>query len=216
MHDGPFYIMILIVLAVSSYYLFFRKKARVHAVISNTPAKKIGDVKEGENVTIRGKVVYLGKTMLAPLSKRKCVYCHVTVKDSSSHRETFRNNIDIDVESAEDVVIFDGENYAVINVQKTVSSISKDEYFYSGFWNIASLELRAFLKAHGERETDYVGWSLDLIAKEGVVEEGESLSVAGKASWRKTYEFDFKIPGTKVLYISPLGERGVYMTDEIG
>lgn len=71
--------------------------------------------------------------MLAPLSKRKCVYCHVTVKDSSSHRETFRNNIDIDVESAEDVVIFDGENYAVINVQKTVSSISKDEYFYSGF-----------------------------------------------------------------------------------
>lgn len=216
MHDGPFYIMVIIVLVVSSYYLFFRKKARVHAAISNTPAKKISEVQEGESVSIQGKVVYLGKTMLAPLSKRKCVYCHVTVKDSSSPGETFRNNIDIDVEYAEDVVIFDGENYAVINMQNTVSSISMDEYFYSGFWNIASLELRAFLKAHGERETDYVGWSLDLIAKEGVVEEGEILSVAGKASWRKTYEFDFKIPGTKVLYISPLDDRGVYMTDEIG
>ena len=214
MGDSLLFILLIVVCGATIYYFFYAKKAVVHGVILKTPAKKISEVKEGENVRIKGKVVYLGKTMLAPLSKRKCVYYHVTVKDSSHSKEIFKNHINLDEEYTEDVVVFDGENYAVINTNNVVSHIAKDENFYSGFWNISTPELKAFLKKHGERETNYVGWSLDLYASEGILEEGETLTVAGKATWRKTSEFDFKIPGAMVLYINPLNENGVYLSDD--
>jgi len=214
MDNSLLFIMVFGVCCVASYFLFFSREALVHRVIRKTPQKKISEVKEGENVRIKGKVVYLGRTMLAPLSKRKCVYYHVTVKDSSSRKEVFKNHINLDEEYTEDVVVFDGEYYAVINTNNVASNITKDENFYSGFWNITSPELKAFLKKHGERETDYVGWSLDLYAREGILEEGETLTVAGKATWRKTSDFDFKIPGLKVLYINPLNEDRVYLSDD--
>jgi len=214
MEPAHFYILIFIALAFFCYYFFFSNKAVVHGVISKTPFRKMSEVQEGENVSIKGEIVYLGKTMVAPLSKRKCVHYHVVVKDNSSRKDVFRNYIDIDVEYTEDVVIFDGENYAVIDTRTVTSFIDKDEDFYSGFWNSTSPELKAFLKEHGERQTNFLGWSLNLYAQEGILEEGETLTVAGKASWRKTSDFKFKIPGQKVLYISQLNEHGVYLSDD--
>lgn len=214
MENGLLFIFVLVVFGIAAYYFFFRREAIIHSAISKTPARKISEALEGESVRISGKIVYLGRTMLAPLSKRKCVYYHVTVKDNSSHKEILKNYIDIDEEYAEDVVIFDGENYAMINTHTVASDIVKDENFYSGFWNIATPELKEFLKKHGERQTDYVGWSLDLVGKEGILEEGETLTVAGKATWRRSTEFNLKMPSARILYINPLNEHGVYLTND--
>lgn len=89
-----------------------------------------------------------------------------------------------------------------------------DEHVHSGFWNISTPELKAFLVKQGERPTDYMGWTLDLLGKEGVLEEGEKLILAGKARRRNTADFRLNIPAKKILYVEPLNERGVYFTDD--
>lgn len=208
------YIIGFIIIAILTHYFFFGKKSVVHSAIRRTKGRKISDVKDGDDVTITGKIVYAGRTITAPLSKRECVYYHVKVKDSSHYTDTFKNYIDIEEEKAGDVVIFDGEHYAIINTKGVSAYVIKDEEFYSGFWSKTIPEVKAFLARHGERQTDFIGGSLDLRAQEGVVEEGEKLTVAGKATWRNPLDFHLKLAAKKILYIEPAGEYGVYMTDD--
>lgn len=215
MQTFPIIIIIAIGLAgLILYYLFFSRQAVVGSGISNTQRKKLSEIKDGDMVSITGEVVFLGRVMTAPLSKRKCVYYHITVKDNSSGREMFRNWIDIDEEKASDVILFDGEHYAVISTKNVKAYIVKDEHFYSGFWNSTTPELKEYLIKHGEKPTGLLGFSLDLSAEEGVLEEGEKLKVAGKAKWCKSSDFKLKIPPQKVLYIEAIDEQGVYITDD--
>ncbi|MCC6372633.1 MAG: hypothetical protein IT236_16640 [Bacteroidia bacterium] len=112
------------------------------------------------------------------------------------------------------MVIFDGEHYAVVDTRVVNSLIVQDESFYSGFWNIATPELLALLKRHGESTQGFMGWSPDARAEEGVLEQGETLTAAGKAQWRNASEFRFKIPAAKVLHLTKIEHEGVYITDD--
>lgn len=216
MYNLLIFFLIVVVIGFIIYNLYFTQSAVVHGIIKKTKTKKIADVKDDEVVRISGKIIYAGKTMLAPLSGRKCVYYEVVVKDSSHRREFLKNHIDIKEEKIADVVIYDGENYAVINTKLVATSIALDQQLSSGFWKISTPELTSFLVKHGERSEDYMGWSLDLIGEEGVLEEGETLEVAGKAVWRDASDFNLRIPAKKILYINPLNEHGVYIADDIG
>jgi hypothetical protein len=211
--DNYIYVIAVIIIAVAFYYFFLSRRAVIHNKIKNTPAKKMADVQNGETVRLSGKVVCLGRTLQAPLSLRKCAYYYVTVKDSSGPREMFRNYIDLKEEKTANVIICDGENYAVIDDDLIELFVTKDAEYISGTWNATTPELKAFLKKHGERTEDYIGWSLDLYAEEGVLEEGEAITIAGRASWRKASEFKFEIPAKRVLYIEALNEHGVYLSD---
>lgn len=212
--DTLFFLIAVLLAGIAVYYFLFGRRAIVRAVISRTATKKIGDVKDGEEASIRGKIIFSGRTMIAPLSQRKCVYYHVTVKDSGSRNDLLRNNIDLNEERASDVVITDGEHYAVIDTKLMTSYIIKDKDFYSGFLNFSTPELQAFLVKHGEKPANLLGWSLNLIAREGVLEEGEQVTIAGIGTWRKASDFRFKLPSEKILYMSPLNENGVYLTDD--
>lgn len=210
------FIIAFAITCVIIYFQFFTKSAVIKNKIKKFKEKKIGEVKDGEFVSIKGKVVLAGRSLTAPLSLRKCAYYHISVKDSSSSRETFKNYIDIEEEKVSDIVVFDGEHYAVIDTKILATYAYHDNEQRSGFWDSTTNELKAFLKKHGERTSDYIGWSLDLCATEGVLEEGEKVAIAGKASWRDAKLFKIKIPSKKVLYIESINEHGVYITDDIG
>jgi len=212
--NGVIIFISITLICVLVYTLFLSKSAVIQSIIKKQPKKKISEVKDGEVVTIVGKVVHAGRTITAPFSKRTCVYYYVTVLDSSAQRDTFKNYIDLKEERVADVVICDGENYAVIDTKALASYVNEDVSQSSGFWNLTSDELKAFLKKHGERTENYLGWSLDLTATEGVWEEGERVAVAGKASWRNASDFKIKVPVKKVLYLTGLNEHGVYVTDD--
>lgn len=214
MDNFPIIVISIVLLGLILNYLFFSRQAVVSNTISKTPRKKLSEVKDGETVSISGKVVFSGRVMTAPLSKRKCVYYHVIVKDANSSRDTFRNYIDIDEEKASDVVLFDGEHYAIISTKSVKAYIVKDETFYSGFWNSTTPELKEYLVKHGEKTTNMLGFSLNLSAQEGVLEAGEKLKVAGKASWHKSSDFKLKIPHQKVLFIQASDEQAVFITDD--
>lgn len=218
MDDYSFYFLVL-VLAAAGYYYINSNRVVVHGRIKKVKPRKMSEVEDGGKVRISGKVIYVGEVLVAPLSKRKCVYYHVTVKGDrgrgNRRKAWFEDKrVDIDEEWAGDLVITDGENYALIHTQHVQSVITKDQTVNSGFWNISTPELKALLKRKGYPSADFMGWSLDLYAKEGVIEEGETVTVAGRASWRAASEFRLKIPGNKILFIEALNKNGVYLTDD--
>jgi hypothetical protein len=209
--------LVLIALGLLILFLFIRKKPSfiIKKAIRKRSIKTIKDLANNELVRIKGKIVLLGKTLQAPLSKRICVYYHVEAEDVVSRNDFLHNNINVSETKVTDIVIFDGTHYAVADKHKIQAHVLKDHSQSTTFLQSTSDELRAFLKRKGYRAEDYVGWSQDLYAQEGVLEEGESVELLGLATWKPSSEFPhLRIPAERVLFIEPSNEAGVYLSDE--
>lgn len=215
MRHPEYLIVVVLFLAIIYFYNSNQQSYSIKKMIRKRKAKDMKDVLDGEEVRIKGKIVFVGKTLLAPLSQRKCVYYQVLVNDSSAQKEILKNHLHLSETRATDIVLFDGLHYAIINKQKLQAHVLFDHSQSSGFWQITSEELVAFLKRKVGRTKDYVGWSLDLFAEESVLEEGETVEVLGTAKWKSSSLFkELRIPADEVLYIEPAADNGVYLTDE--
>lgn len=60
------------IIAVSCYVVFMSRGAVMKNKINSVPKKKISEVKDGEIVSIKGKIRLVGRTVRAPISNRKC------------------------------------------------------------------------------------------------------------------------------------------------
>jgi len=198
------------IIGIGTYYLFFNKRAVVKGKIASTPEKKMSEVKDGEVVSIKGNVVLIGKTLTAPLTKRKCAYYCIKVRRTHRDSTFFSNYKRFDEEKGADLVLFDGENYALIDTKLVVSHLYQDNIPMSG-----SQEIRKYLEKHGKPKDVLSDFLMDVNVTEGVLEEGEKVAVAGKAIWCKPQKFKLNIKADKILYIQGLNEYGVYVTEDL-
>jgi hypothetical protein len=214
MEDLYIFVISVIIVCIILYHLYFSNKATIHNKIKGTPIRKINEVQNGELVRLKGKIVYAGRTIKAPLSKRKCVYYRVEVW-KVTHSRNSADELIVEEEDGADIVIEVDDHYAVISKNAIAAYIILDKTVSSGFWNFSTDELEALLKKHGLRTKGFMDWSLDLHAKEGVLEEGEFINILGKATWRNAKDFRLRVPTNKVLYIEASEDDNVYLTEEV-
>lgn len=74
--------------------------------------------------------------------------------------------------------------------------------------------VKKFLK---ENKMRFRGSSQEFQYKEGVLEEGETITVVGKAQWKSKSELGLDVPSEKILVIEPNQEKGepVYLSDDL-
>jgi hypothetical protein len=214
MVSGFLGIVILVILLVILCAFYFSRSAIVKRRLRKTPLRRISECRAGEVVRISGTIFPAGKTLVAPLSGRKCVYYHILV-EKHVQRGKHSHWIDlIEEEKAGDVVIKDGDNYAIIKTEAVKSHIIPDQKYASGLFKDAGKELEAYLQQHGEDSTGFLGFNNTLRFKEGILEEGEQITVAGTATWKRRDEIRLQIPLYKVLVIGPDHDDQVYLTDD--
>lgn len=209
----------LISVAVLVYLLiryFSGNRLTIETELTKKPKSSIADFEEGTVGRISGKVVYGGRTLKAPFSERLCSYYHVSVEKDRGRRN-FQYHTIIEEKKAGDVILRDGDAYALVQTGKLMESyIVPDKSFTSGLLNDAGPALEAFLHKHGKSSEDFLGMNHDLRYYEGILEEEEVVSVAGKGLWKSTKELKLRLPVDKVLLIVPFGEESVVMTDDPG
>ncbi|TND08306.1 MAG: hypothetical protein FD123_2337 [Bacteroidetes bacterium] len=208
------FIIIVAALAVLGYY--FSRKAVVRRGLRKSEEKKIGHFSDGDTGRVVGRVVFAGRTLTAPLSKRSCVYYHVVVEEYRSSGKSGSWHTVIEEEQKGDVVIFDGSHYAVIDTGNAKTYLVPDANYSSGTFNDATHELEQFLQRHNRTSTGLLGFNKSLRYREGVLERDETFAVAGRGRWTATHHHNLKLSAQRVLVISP-GETGhVYLSDDPG
>ena len=211
------------IVCIGFYYLFFSRSAVVKSKIKSTPQKKICDVNEGEIVSIVGRIVLAGRVLTAPLSKRKGAYFSIKVRRGHDDHTFFSDYTKFDDEKSGDLLIYDGQHYALIDSKLIVAHLNQDENYRYEPWNIdiinfpfrSSPELGKYLEKHGKPKNMYSEMLIDVYSSEGVLEEGEVVAIAGKASWKKSSDFKLRIPNQQILYLQSLNEYGVYVTEDL-
>ncbi|HTF03895.1 MAG TPA: hypothetical protein VK826_07715 [Bacteroidia bacterium] len=197
------------------YQSLFSNAARVKRALKNVQPKKIGDFKSGEVGKIKGQIVFAGRTIIAPLSGRECVYYHIEVEERNSGGKNSRWLPVIDEKKKADVVLFDGENYAVVVDRKAQTYIFPDASFTSGSFDDALPEMEKYLETHKKKSTGILGFNKTMRYTEGILEEDEWCAVAGQGRWVTPGKVRLKLPVERVLLISSAPNVEVFLTDDL-
>ena len=205
-----FLIIALIVGGVSLSNYYFSKKAIVRRKLKKAAGKKITDCVSGEIAKVVGKVEFVGKPLIAPLSGRPCAYyCVLIEKGSGKNWETL-----IEEEVAGTFVIRNGKYCAHINCDNVTSYLVEDREYSSGFMEDATEVLEKYLRDHGQESEGFLGFNKTLRYKEGVLEQGELMAVVGRGEWKNANEVKLPDSYGRVLVISSTDEEAVYLSDD--
>lgn len=202
----------VILIAVIIYQFFFSKKAIVRRNIRKYPVTPISNFKEGERGRISGTVVYVDEPLKAPLSGRECSHYYVHIEQRYDQKNSrWRTLIEHEISSM--LVLQNGGYYALIKRANLESYIVQDKEYRSGTFNDATPHLERYLKEHGHKSEDFFGFNKTLRYKEGVLEEGERVTVAGLGEWKQAEDIGLPAEYGKVL-VMRCGSDTIYMSDD--
>ncbi|MFC0878611.1 hypothetical protein ACE01N_18595 [Saccharicrinis sp. FJH2] len=211
---------IILIILIAAFLLFvivrllFNKKAIVKRKLKKAVAKPILNFNTGDIAKINGKIEIAEEPLHAPLSGRKCAYyfTHVEQKVSSGKSTHWRTLIK--EERSCKYVIRAGYKCAYVDETNLKSYIVQDRKYRSGFRNDATPELERFLNTHGYKSEGLLGMNKTIRYKEGILEEGEEVAVAGRGEWKFSNLVGLPDIYDRVLVFSSIKGHPVYLSDD--
>ncbi len=207
--------VVIIIVSILIYGAFFNRAAVVKRKLRNTADKMMATCQNGDVVKLYGKIKYTGAPLISPLSGRKCVYYYILVEELRSGGKSSSWHTIIEEEAGADVVITDGKDYAFIETGMVKSHLIEDRNYTSGLWEDATEQMNNYLANHDSQSTSWLGFNKKMRFKEGILEEGENVAVAGKVHWKRKAETKLNVPVERILIVSRTDENEpVYISDD--
>ena len=166
---------------------YFLPKTIILRRLKQLPFSKIGSLQNHKHSKIEGIALNIETPLIAPLSKRKCVYYKMTIEKKvksgkNSHWDTIVNEEiiqDFFVEQAgERLVIFPKKKpknyYDYLVTDKTIES---------GTFNDPTPQFKAVLDKYNVETEGFFGFNKQLRYHEAIIEVGERITVAGFVKW---------------------------------
>lgn len=181
-------VMLLVVLL--SYY--FSKKQKIIRILSKLPSKQIGNLKMNEFSKITGKALHVKEPLIAPLSKRKCVFYSIKIEQYTKSGKNGRWRTLINEEKVQEFFLDKSGDFVIVrpsqNPKNYLSYLVVDKKTNSGSFNNPTPEFQNLLQTYGIDSKSFFGFNKKLRYKEGVIEIGERITVAGIAKWKTLKE----------------------------
>ena len=176
-------LLFAIVLAGGSFQLFAHYRAhrqRVLRKLKSVEAVSIANAIEGQWVRISGRLAYEETTLQAPFSERECAAFHVNV----TPRDRMAREA-IDQHESVPFRLVDESGEAYVDVVLPTLILMSDRRYASAILNDPPVRLEIFLAKHGQKVTNWVGLNESLKYREGILEDGEEVTVYGQAFWER-------------------------------
>ena len=201
-----FFILAAMALGVTSALAgawWFSEEQRARRALKSAPHRRIRDAPEGEVARIDGRTEVL-ETLEAPLSGRACVCWRVAVSEGGSNPP----RVVLEECDGLDFLVVDGTDKALVEVKGARALLYKDRSYTWGVLNDPAPELRAFLDARGIATK---GGVFDKVfdVSEGVLGQGEQVTVLGLATWQPDPD---AVPSAGGAYREARSPRRLVMT----
>jgi hypothetical protein len=204
----------LVIGAILFVNYYFSQKAIIKRKLKKAVSEKLSQFANGDIAKVVGKIEFVSRPLVAPLSNRPCAYYHVMVEQQVSTGKSSHWKTIITEENTGTFVIRDGKYCAHVNSEKIKSYIVDDRKYSSGFLNDASEVLENYLNSHGEKSENFLGLNKTIRYKEGVLEAGEYIAVMGRGEWKSAAQEQLPDSYDKVLVITSTETDAVYLSDD--
>ncbi|MBL9021733.1 MAG: hypothetical protein JNL21_06010 [Myxococcales bacterium] len=186
-------------------------RGRSRKLAERLPRTRIAEASAGELIKVVGRVEYETEPLVAPFSGRACAHYEAAVEVRTKHG--FRRKVE-QVRSTS-LVVADETGRALVEPDKLLVDVVIDHHWASADLDHETrFELEQFLFQAGDAGSRLLQDPGRLRYVEGVLEQGELVTVVGVAAWGRATE-----PGvgyrdlTRRLVLEPPRRGGVYVSD---
>ncbi|WP_046757877.1 hypothetical protein [Kordia jejudonensis] len=194
--------------------IYFSDKYRILRELKKVRRKQIGSARENEYVKIVGKAKHAGQPLIAPLSKRECVYYDVKIEEKrGKHWRTIVDDV-----RYYDFFISTGTEHAIVHIQKQVPNSKRiylvtDHSSSSGTFKKTTPEIERYLASHGKKSTGFLGMNRTLRYKESIIELDEEIAVMGIGKWKTVDIPSDGYSDSRILTLTGTKEQKLLVTD---
>ena len=184
---------IIITLAVSAIALvifliyYFNPKTVILRRLKKLHFSKIGSLQSHKYAKIEGKALNIEAPLIAPLSKRKCVYYKMMIQKKVSSGKSSHWDTIVDEEVIQDFFVEQtGERLLIFpkkNPKNYYDYLVTDKTANSGSFNDPTPEFKALLDRYSIETEGFFGFNKQLRYYESIIEIGERITVAGFVKW---------------------------------
>lgn len=204
------------VIFVSNYY--FNKKQRILRKLKKFNDKRITQFRTNELTKVTGKTLHIHEPLIAPLSRRKCVAYHITVKKKRNSGKSSSWHTILKLEKFQDFFIEQRGEVALIKIQEGPvknyeAFLVKDHAVKSGFLNNPSSDFDSFLSQHNIQSTNILGFNKTLEYSERIIEVAEEITVGGLAKWKEVNDELSGYAYTRIAALESSDKQKIIITD---
>lgn len=180
-------ISLFLLLAYLIYY--YRPKTIILRRLKNLPSQRIGSLKTKTYSKIEGKALNIEAPLIAPLSKRECVFYKMKIQKKVSTGKNSHWKTIVDEEHIQDFFIEQiGERVVVLPVKTPKNyydHLVTDKKASTGLFKELTPEFAELLKSYNIKTENLFGFNKQLRYREAIVEVGERITVAGYINWMR-------------------------------
>lgn len=183
-------IIILVVCAIALIAFliyYFLPKTIILRRLKKLPYSKIGSLQNHKYSKIEGKALNVETPLIAPLSKRKCVYYKIMIQKKVSSGKSSHWSTVVEEDLIQDFFVEQaGERLLIFPKNKPKNYydyLVTDKTTNSGSFNDPTPEFKALLKKYNIDSEGFFGFNKQLRYYESIIEIGERITVAGFVKW---------------------------------
>ncbi|WP_053970612.1 hypothetical protein [Mangrovimonas sp. ST2L15] len=195
----------------------FSAKNVILRTLKRLPSRSINGVKSNEFVKIHGKALHANEPLLAPLSRRKCVFYSIKIEQKKGSGKNSHWKTLVQEERYQDFFVEKNGELLLIKPTKNplnyINYLVTDKETDSGTFNDPTPEFERLLSQYGISSTGLFGFNKSLRYTEGIISVGERITVAGKVFWKTLNEPIPEYPYSKIAQLEADGKQKIIITD---
>ena len=211
----PIIIVAIGVIAFLSYY--YSVKQVILRVLSRTPVKSVGGMKANEFTKVSGRALHVKAPLIAPLSKRECVFYSIKIQKRVSNGKSTHWRTILKEEKTQEFFIDNNGDYVIVRPVESPRNYAcylvEDKKTSSGTFNDPTPEFESILRKYNIEPTNLLGFNKSLRYREGIIEVGERITVGGIAKWKTLSEPIQDYPYSKIAELVSEGKQKLLITD---
>ena len=215
------FIVPIIIISIAAFIgvliYYFNTKQRIIRILSKLPIKQIGSLRNHEFTRFSGKALHVKKPLIAPFSKRKCVFYVMKIEKKKSNGKNSYWDTLIKEEKIQEFFLEKNGDFAIVrpsqNPKNYISHLVVDKKANSGTFNDPTPEFNALLKQYNIHCEGFFGFNKSLRYSEAIIEIGEQITVAGIAKWKSLKEPIEGYSYSKIAELESSDKQKLIITD---
>ncbi len=196
---------------------YFNTKQKIIRILSKLPIKQIGSLKINEFTRFSGKALHVKEPLIAPISKRRCVFYVMKIEKKKSNGKSSHWDTIVKEEKIQEFFLEKNGDFAIVrpsqNPKNYMSHLVVDKKANSGTFNDPTPELNALLKSYDIKSENFLGFNKSLRYSEAIIEIGEQITVAGIAKWKSLKEPIEGYSYSKIAELESSDKQKLIITD---
>ncbi len=211
-----FVIIPIIILVVFLLY-YLNNKQVIIRTLKKLPSSGISGIRTNQFTKITGKALHVDEPLIAPFSKRKCIFYRIKIEEKRSSGKSHHWATLVKEERFQPFFVQKNGEYIIVSPSRKPLNYKAhlviDKKASAGTFKQNTPEFEQLLKEYNIKSKGFLGFKKNIRYHEAIIEIGEEVTVAGIAKWKNLQEPIEGYSYSKIASLESNEKQKIIITD---